>query len=44
MQTYYVMEYLNDYNDNAKILKIKFVFKVYVKIFYFHENVNTNVD
>jgi len=25
------MEYLNDYNDNAKIMKIKFVFKVYVK-------------
>jgi len=38
------MEYLNDYNDNAKIMKIKFVFEVYVKIFYFHEHVNTNVD
>jgi len=37
------MEYLNDYNDNAKIMKIKFVFEVYVKSF-FHENVNTNVD
>ena len=34
------MEYLNDYNDNAKPMKIKFVFE----IFYFHENVNTNVD
>ena len=36
------MEYLNDYNDNAKTMKIKFVFEVYVKSF--HENVNTNVD
>jgi len=44
MQTYYVMEYLNDYNDNAKMMKIKFVFEVYVKIFFFHENVNTIVD
>jgi len=25
------MEYLNDYNDNAKTTKIKFVFEVYVK-------------
>ena len=25
------MEYLNDHNDNAKIMKIKFVYKVYVK-------------
>ena len=31
------MEYLNDYNDNDKI---KFVFE----IFYFHDNVITNVD
>jgi len=30
MQTNYVMEYLNDYNQNAKIIKIKFVFEVYV--------------
>jgi len=30
-----VMEYLNDYNDNAKIMKIKFVFEVYVKYFIF---------
>ena len=29
------MEYLNDYNDNAKIIKIKFVFEVYVKFFIF---------
>jgi len=29
MQTNYVMQYLNDYNDNAKIIKIKFVFEVY---------------
>ena len=27
------MEYLNDYNDSAKIMKIKFVFEVYVKSF-----------
>ena len=27
------MEYLNDYNDNAKTMKIKFVFEVYVKSF-----------
>ena len=37
------MEYLTDYNDNAKIMKIKFVFEVFVK-FFFYENVNTNVD
>jgi len=30
MQTNYVMEYLNDYNENAKIIKFKFVFEVYV--------------
>ena len=30
MQTNYVMEYLNDYNENAKIIIIKFVFEVYV--------------
>ena len=31
MQTNYVMEYLlNDYNENAKIIKIRFVFKVYL--------------
>ena len=30
MQTNNVMGYLNDYNENAKIIKIKFVFKVYV--------------
>ena len=37
MQTNYVMEYLNDYNDKAKIMKIKFVFEVlvYVKSFIF---------
>ena len=29
MQTNNVMEYLNDYNKNAKIIKIKFVFEVY---------------
>jgi len=29
-QTNYVMEYLNDYNENAKIIKIKIVFEVYV--------------
>jgi len=29
------MEYLNDFNDNAKIMKIKFVFEVYVKSFIF---------
>ena len=29
MQTNYVMEYLTDYNENAKIIKIKFVFQVY---------------
>ena len=27
------MEYLNDYNENAKTMKIKFVFEVYVKSF-----------
>ena len=27
------MEYLHDYNDNAKIMKIKYVFEVYVKSF-----------
>jgi len=43
MQTNYVLEYLNDYNKNAKIIKIKFVVEVYVQIFYFYENVNTNV-
>ena len=26
MQTNYVMEYLTDYNENAKIIKIKFVY------------------
>ena len=30
MQTNYVMEYLNGYNENAKIFKIKFGFEVYV--------------
>jgi len=30
MQTNYVMEYLNDFNETAKIIKIKFVFEVYV--------------
>jgi len=30
MQTNYEMEYLNGYNENAKIIKIKFVFDVYV--------------
>ena len=35
MQTNYVMEYLNDNNENAKIIKIKFVFKVYGKSFIF---------
>jgi len=29
------MEYLNDYNDNAKIMKINFVFEVYVNPFIF---------
>jgi len=29
-QTNFVMEYLNDYNENAKIIKIKFIFEVYV--------------
>jgi len=37
MLTNNVMEYLNDYNDNAKFMKIKFVFEVlvYVKSFIF---------
>ena len=30
MQTNNVMKYLNDYNENAKIIKIKFVFEVNV--------------
>ena len=30
MQTNFVMEYLNEYNENAKIIKIKIVFEVYV--------------
>jgi len=30
MQTNYVMEHLNDYNGNAKIMKIKLVFELYV--------------
>ena len=32
MHTHYVMEYLNDYrsNENAKIIKIKFVLEVNV--------------
>jgi len=30
MQTNYVIEYLNDYNENALIIKIKFAFEVYV--------------
>jgi len=30
MQTNFVMEYLNDYNNNATIMKTKFVFEVYV--------------
>jgi len=40
------MEYLNDYHDNAKIMKIKFVFEVlvHVKSYIFIKNVNTNVD
>ena len=29
------MVYLNDYNDNAKTMKIKFVFEVYVKSLFF---------
>jgi len=29
------MEYLNDYKDNAKIMKNKFVFEVYVQSFIF---------
>jgi len=29
------MEYLNDYNDTAKIMKIKYVFEVYGKSFIF---------
>jgi len=29
MQTNYVMKYVNDYNENAKIIKNKFVFEVY---------------
>ena len=29
------MEYVNDYNDNAKIMKIKYVFEVYGKSFIF---------
>jgi len=29
------MEYLNDYIDNAKIMKTKFDFEVYVKSFIF---------
>jgi len=29
------MDYLNDYNDNAKIMKIKFVSEVYVNSFIF---------
>ena len=29
------MEYLNDNHDNAKIIKIEFVFEVYVKSFIF---------
>jgi len=37
MKTNYVMEYLDDYNDNAKTMKIRFVFEVlvYVKSFIF---------
>jgi len=38
MQTNYLMEYLNDYtlsNENAKIIKIKFVFKCMFKAFIF---------
>ena len=30
MQKNYVMEYVNDYNENAKSIKIKFVFEVHV--------------
>ena len=30
MLTNYVMECLNDYNENAKVIKNKFVFEVYV--------------
>ena len=30
MQTNYVINCLNDYNENAKLIKIKFVFEVYV--------------
>jgi len=30
MQTNYVIEYLNDYNDSAKLIKIKSVFEVNV--------------
>jgi len=30
MQTNYVMDYINDYNDNAKFMKIIFVFEVHV--------------
>jgi len=42
MQTNYVMEYLTDYNenDNAKIIKIKFVFQVYFQVLYVHERLS----
>ena len=30
MHTYYVIEYVNDFNDNAIVIRNKFVFKVYV--------------
>ena len=35
MQTNYVMDYLNDYNENAKTIKVKFISKCMFKSFIF---------